>query len=76
MLSVMGLVGCVRDDRHEPAARQAGKDAYRASRELKQGAKQAAHELRSAGKQFREGWSEAKHDPPRPREGDRDRDKE
>ena len=59
------LISCSRDnraDRSEPAARQAGRDAYHASQEVKQGARRAAHELENAGKEFRQGWSEAKHD--------------
>lgn len=45
--------------RDDSAARQAGREAYRASKDLKKGAKRAAHDLRTAGKQFREGWKEA-----------------
>jgi hypothetical protein len=59
------LISCSRDERsgrNEPAARQAGRDAYHASREVKQGARRAAHELENAGKEFRQGWGEAKHD--------------
>jgi hypothetical protein len=53
---------CNRDDhRDEPAARQVGRDAYRASEEFKEGAKKAEKELRDAGKDVREGWNEAKH---------------
>ena len=47
-------------DRNDPAARQAGREAYKASQELKKGAKKAAHDLQSAGKEFSQGWSEAK----------------
>lgn len=70
---------CNRDDRRdEPAARQVGRDAYRASEELKEGAKKAEKELRNAGKEVREGWNEAKHkEEPRPKKkslpDDRDR---
>ncbi len=56
----LAWVGC--DNRHDDsAARQAGRDAYRASKEIKKGAKEAAHDLRSAGRQFREGWEQEKH---------------
>ena len=51
-----GLISCTRHD--QPAARQAGREAYDATREIKHGAKTAAHELREAGKEFREGWAE------------------
>jgi hypothetical protein len=63
------LASCNRDaHRDEPAARQAGRDAYRASQEIKRGAKEAAQELRKAGKEVREGWNEAKRqDDTRPR---------
>ncbi len=64
----MGSVSCTRDRgtgrRDEPAAREAGREAYHASQEVKKGAKEAARELRKAGKEFREGWSEAKHQEP------------
>jgi hypothetical protein len=61
------LTSCNRDDhKDEPAARQVGRDAYRASQELKEGAKKAEKELRDAGKEVREGWNEAKHHEPPP----------
>lgn len=59
----LGLVSCTREDKsqgNDPAARQAGREAYRASQDLKRDAKQAAQELRKASKEFREGWSEEK----------------
>lgn len=59
----LGLVSCTNDtSRRDDAARKAGREAYRASRNLKKDAKQAERELRSAGKQFRQGWDEAKHE--------------
>ncbi|HEY2018903.1 MAG TPA: hypothetical protein VGH38_35605 [Bryobacteraceae bacterium] len=59
----IGLISCNRDD---PSARQAGREAYRASQDVKRGAREAGKDLRNASKQFREGWEEAKHqDPPR-----------
>jgi hypothetical protein len=65
-----GLIftSCNRDDhKNEPAAREVGRDAYRASQELKEGAKKAEKELRDAGKEVRQGWNEAKrHEPPPP----------
>ena len=63
---IFGLCSCAREDRsrREPAAHQAGREAYHASQELKRDARDAAHDLRSAGKEFRQGWSEAKHDEP------------
>ena len=66
----LGLVSCNRDDsteRQRTAARQAGREAYRASQEVKRGAKEAAHDLRNASKEFRDGWSEAKHQDERTR---------
>jgi hypothetical protein len=69
------LVACSREDqRHDDAAaRQAGREAYRASQDVKHGAEKAAKELRNAGKEFRQGWSDAKHgDPHRRNEADRD----
>jgi hypothetical protein len=59
----IAATSCNRDRRRdEPAARQVGRDAYRASKEIKRGAKEAAQELRKAGKEIRKGWSEAKRD--------------
>ena len=57
------LASCNRDARRdEPAARQVGRDAYRASEDIKRGAKEAAQEIRKAGKDVRQGWNEAKHE--------------
>jgi hypothetical protein len=65
LLFLMGLgtVSCSRRDdrRDEPVARQAGREAARASKEVKEGARQAERDLRNAGKEFREGWNEGKH---------------
>ena len=55
-LILMSFIAC----RDSSTAHQAGKEAYRASRELKQGAKRAVKDIRSAGKEFRQGWSEEK----------------
>jgi hypothetical protein len=59
----LGTVSCSRrdDHRNEPVARQAGREAARASQEVKEGARNAERDLRNAGKQFREGWNEGKH---------------
>jgi len=61
----MSLVSCTQDNRDHrddgAAARQAGRDAYRASQQVKDGARRAAQDLDHAGKEFREGWEEAKH---------------
>ncbi len=59
----LGTVSCSRRDdrRNEPVARQAGREAARASQELKEGARNAARDMKNAGKQFREGWNEGKH---------------
>ena len=54
------VTSCNRDrHRDEPAARQLGREAYRAQKEIKRGAKEAAQELRKAGKEIRKGWKEA-----------------
>ena len=59
----LGMISCTRNDaprRDGSAARQAGRDAYKATQEIKRGAKEAEKELRNAGKDVREGWNEAK----------------
>jgi hypothetical protein len=65
----MVFTSCNRDDRrNDSAARQVGRDAYRASDELKRGAKKVEQDVRKAGKEVQEGWNEAKHEgapPPR-----------
>jgi hypothetical protein len=64
----MVFTSCTRDDRrnNDSAAREVGRDAYRATEELKRGAKKVEQDARKAGKDVREGWNEAKHeDPPR-----------
>lgn len=65
-----------RSDRSDTTSRQAGREAYRASRNLKKDAQQAARELRSASKEFREGWTEAQQEDarrPKTDRGDADR---
>ena len=61
---VMALASCNRDKREkdESAARQAGRDAYRATREVKREAKEAAEKIRKAGKEAQQGWNEAKRE--------------
>lgn len=59
-----------RSDRRDAAARQAGREAYRASRELKKDAQQAGRELRNASKEFRDGWKEAQQEDARHPKGD------
>jgi len=57
------LTSCGRSShRDEPAAREVGRDAYRASQDIKHGAKKAGQELKKAGKELREGWNEAKRE--------------
>jgi len=61
----LGIVGCSRADNSgsDPAAaRQAGRDAYRASQAAKRDAKDATRELEKAGKDFQQGWYEAKRE--------------
>ena len=63
LLAGLSLVSCTRRDtvrREEPSAREAGREAYRATQDLKRGAKKAAQELRDAGKEMKQGWNEAK----------------
>ncbi len=73
------LTSCNTADRSDPSdarARQAGREAYRASRNLKKDAQQAARELRNASKEFQEGWREAQQDDarrPRDDRGEADR---
>jgi predicted small secreted protein len=70
VLLVVGsmLSSCSRDTRRdEPAAREVGRDAYRASQEIKRDAKKAGKDLQKAGKELREGWNEAKRDDTRPK---------
>jgi hypothetical protein len=66
-LGALGLISCSRQDNaHRDApAREAGRDAYKASREIKQQAKKAEHELRDAGKDFQQGWNEEKKKSPK-----------
>jgi hypothetical protein len=52
----LGLISCNRDH-----ARQAGREAYKASQDAKREASEAAKELRSAGREFSQGWAEEKH---------------
>lgn len=61
-LACIALAACNRQDtRTQPTARQAGREAYQATRDLKKDAKKAAEQLRAAGKQFQQGWQEQKH---------------
>jgi hypothetical protein len=54
------LTSCGRDAHREgSAARQIGKDAQRASEEIKHDAKKAEQALRKTGKEVRQGWNEA-----------------
>jgi len=68
----LGLVSCERDRetnrREAPNAREAGRQAYRASQDLKRGVQNAEKDLEKATREFREGWNEAKHqEPPKTR---------
>ena len=65
VLVASGLVSCNSQDsahRKEPPARQAGREAYRATEDIKRGAKDAAQEMRKASRELREGWNDAKHE--------------
>jgi hypothetical protein len=61
------LAGCAQDHRDEPAARQLGREAHQAADDVQRGAKKAAAEAKEAGKDFRQGWKQAKHNPPPPK---------
>lgn len=62
-LAIVAINSCNQTPRREqPNAREAGRDAYRASQKLKREAKDAAHELHDAEEQFRAGWNEASHE--------------
>ena len=66
----ISLISCAREDgghRDDGAARQAGRDAYRASQQVKDGARRAAQDLDHASKAFRDGWEEAKRNDHTPR---------
>jgi hypothetical protein len=61
----LSLISCTRENgahREEPAAREAGREAYRATQDIKRGAKKAEQELRNTGKELRQGWNEAKRE--------------
>lgn len=57
--TALSLISCNQSPRRQPDAREAGRQAYQASQNLKRDAKQAAHQLHDAEQQFREGWDEA-----------------
>jgi hypothetical protein len=67
ILFALALAGCNDNRRGEPPARQLGREAHQAANEAQQEAKKAAAEAKQAGKEFREGWHEAKHNPPPPK---------
>ena len=70
LMIIVGLnfSACSREDhRDEPAARQVGRDAARASEEIKAGAKKAGKAIQKAGKELRQGWNEEKRDSSRSR---------
>jgi len=58
----LSLTSCSQSYDRQPDTRQAGREAYRASQELKKDAKRAAQDLRNAGKNFREGWNDAQRE--------------
>ncbi len=66
LLTLVLLAGCSREDAHR-TERELGREAYKAKQESKKAATRAAHELHQAGKEAREGWNEAKHEPPKDR---------
>jgi hypothetical protein len=78
LIAGLGLASCSRQDnaRETPTAREAGRDAYKASHDLKKEADKAARELKDAGKDFQQGWEEQKHATAGDRSGSADRRKE
>ncbi len=59
LFSSLSLISCYGvNDGDRDASRRAGREAYRASKDLKRGAREAEHQLRTAGKEFRDGWAE------------------
>jgi hypothetical protein len=77
---VIAFTACERDARyrHDESAREAGRQAYRTSQQIKRGAREAEQDLRDASREFKEGWEQARHDEesrPRKRtDADRERD--
>lgn len=72
----LGLTSCNQNPhRDDAAARQAGREAFKASKDLKRDAREAARELQSAGKEFREGWNDARREDNRARQSQRSREK-
>ena len=73
LFSSLAFTSCSQTPRRDqPDAREAGREAYRASQKLKREAKDAANQLHDAEKEFRQGWGEAsrednsRRDEPRP----------
>ena len=58
------LGGCSREDVNR-RERELGRAAYKTKEASKKAATRAAHELHQAGRQAREGWNDAKHEPPK-----------
>jgi hypothetical protein len=72
------LISCSnsqQQNRNEPSAREAGREAYRATEDLKHDAQKAERELRDAGNQFKNGWNQAKHQNHEQDNGPHDEDK-
>lgn len=62
IIGALGLVSCERDSaRNTPPAREAGREAYQASKDVKRGARHAARTLEHAGKEFDKGWNEERN---------------
>ena len=76
---ILALAACSRDPRyrHDETAREAGRQAYRASQDVKRGAREAGRELKDASREFREGWEQARreHDVRKSKPTDADRDR-
>ena len=76
VLAAETLTSCNQTARRsEPNARQAGRDAYRATQNLKKDAKEAARQLHEAEEQFREGWSEASRENQNAHQGEASRER-
>jgi len=69
------LTACNQDPRyrHDESAREAGRQAYRTSQDIKRGARHAEEDIRNASREFREGWDQARRDSERHRQSGADR---
>jgi type II secretory pathway pseudopilin PulG len=65
LAATLALISCNRSSetqRRDSTARQAGREAYRATQNIKKGAKETTEELRKAGRELRQGWEDAQRE--------------